>query len=795
MPPFRSRRTKWRAFVLFAGIASIGQALAADPAALPTQPEAADLDSLRVAFVTTDASQMWLDARVNGVEFTEANRYLRTADGKLFAPTSAVAQWRVRVPQGEVRTIDGQAYVPLDAIPGLWHRIDDASQQLIVEAKPSAFVANAIPGIETQPMALSPIAHGAFLNYDAHATAQRGADALAGLVEFGVFNVFGVGSTAFLGTRSASEDRLVRLDTTWTRDLPDRMETLRLGDGITRPGAWGQTVRFGGLQWGTNFATRPDFVPFILPSVRGQAAVPSTVDLVVDNARLATTSVPPGPFELNRIPVVTGAGEVQVAVRDLLGRQTVVTQPYYVSPALLREGRADYSVEAGWTRADFGLVNNDYRDPFAAGTYRVGVADDLTVEGHGEFSGRQQTAGFSASNLWSHFGVANFSVAESRNERGALGALGAVGFERQSRQLSVAVQTQWTTGSFARLGLPADRPAPRQLTVARVGFSPSGRDSLAVGYLVQNDRGSGRTKALTASYSTHIARDVYVSLFAASTLAGGSSTTAGMVLTMPLGVRTAASAGWTRQAGHDEEYAQLQRNVTAGNSVGYRLLAGQAGGPHEEAGVVLQTDVAVLGAEAGRAFGVARETLDAAGGVAAVDGGVRFSRRIDDSFAVVKVADYPGVRVYVENQEVARTDAGGVAFLPQLRPYQRNQVRIDEQDLPLEAEVDALGITVTPAYRSAALAEFPVRRGDGAVLQIVLDDGTPLPAGATVHVLGREAAFPVAMRGEAYVTGLERHTRLVARWNGQTCELAVALPQPAGPLPRIGPLPCSGVRP
>jgi len=31
-------------------------------------------------------------------------------------------------------------------------------------------------------------------------------------------------------------------------------QTLRLGDGITRPGAWGQTVRFGGLQWGTNFA-------------------------------------------------------------------------------------------------------------------------------------------------------------------------------------------------------------------------------------------------------------------------------------------------------------------------------------------------------------------------------------------------------------------------------------------------------------------------------------------------------------------------------------------------------------
>jgi outer membrane usher protein len=795
MPTFRSRRTKWRALVLFAGIASIGQASAAEPATWPARPETPDPDSPRVAFVTTGASQMWLDARVNGVKFTEANRYLSTADGKLFAPASALAQWRVRVPQAEVRTIDGQAYVPLDAIAGLRHSIDDASQQLIVEANPGAFVANTMPGIEAPPIALSPIAPGAFLNYDAHAMAQSGADSLSGLVECGVFNGFGVGSTAFLGMRSSSQDRVVRLDTTWIRDLPDRMETLRLGDGATRPGAWGQTVRFGGVQWGTNFATRPDFVPFVLPSARGQAAVPSTVDLVVDNARLATTSVPPGPFELNRIPVVTGAGEVQVAVRDLLGRQTIVTQPYYVSPALLREGQADYSVEAGWTRADFGLASNDYREPFAAATYRVGVADDLTVEGHGEFSGRQQTAGFSASNLWSDFGVANFSVAESRNEHGEVGALAAVGFERQSRQLSFAAQTQWTIGHFARLGLPADRPAPRQLTVARVGFSPGGRDSLAAGFLLQDDRGSGRTKALTVSYSTHVARDVFVSVFGVSTLAGRSSTTAGMVLTMPLGGRTAASAGWTRQAGHDEEFAQLQRNVTTGSSVGYRLLAGQAGGAHEEAGVVLQTDVAVLGAEAGRAFGVVRETLDAAGGVAAVDGGVRFSRRIDDSFAVVKVGGYPDVRVYVENQEVARTDAAGVAFLPQLRPYQRNQVRIDEHDLPLEAEVDTLGITVTPTYRSAALAEFPVRRGDGAVLQIVLDDGAPLPAGATVRVLGREAAFPVAMRGEAYVTGLERHTRLVAQWNGQMCELAVALPDQGGPLPHIGPLACIGVRP
>jgi outer membrane usher protein len=60
-----------------------------------------------------------------------------------------------------------------------------------------------------------------------------------------------------LAQDDAERSGAIRLDTTWTLDLPDRLSTLRVGDAISTAGAWGQSMRFGGVQFGTNFATQP----------------------------------------------------------------------------------------------------------------------------------------------------------------------------------------------------------------------------------------------------------------------------------------------------------------------------------------------------------------------------------------------------------------------------------------------------------------------------------------------------------------------------------------------------------
>jgi len=99
-----------------------------------------------------------------------------------------------------------------------------------------------------------------------------------------------------------------------------------------------------------------------------------------------------------------------------------------------------------------------------------------------------------------------------------------------------------------------------------------------------------------------------------------------------------------------------------------------------------------------------------------------------------------------------------------------------------------------PFFRSGLLIDFPVRRSHGGTLHIRLDDGGPMPSGAIVRVAGRDEEFPVALNGEAYLTGLEDHNHLRETWKGRSCELDVDFPRTSDPLPALGTFVCHGVQ-
>jgi len=172
-----------------------------------------------------------------------------------------------------------------------------------------------------------------------------------------------------------------------------------------------------------------------------------------------------------------------------------------------------------------------------------------------------------------------------------------------------------------------------------------------------------------------------------------------------------------------------------------------------------------------------------------------FSRRLNSSFAVVQVPDYPNVHVYAENQLVATTNASGNALVPALRPYQENHIRIEQADLPLDAKIDTLTINAAPYFRSGFLLKFPVRRSRGATMKIVLDNGKMLPAGATVQIIGQHEEFPVALQGNVYITGLALNNQLRVLWHDQSCQLDVSFPETEEPLPDLGTFTCHGVSP
>ncbi|XBS69708.1 fimbria/pilus outer membrane usher protein [Acerihabitans sp. KWT182] len=231
---------------------------------------------------------------------------------------------------------------------------------------------------------------GALLNYDIYGSRiQHGAVNLSVWNEWRAFGGFGHFSSDGVLDRlpsnpGSSPKHYMRYDTYWADQDEDRSLSWKVGDVITNALSWSGSVRIGGIQIARDFALRPDLVTYPLPSFAGRAAVPTTVDLFVDGYRAGSNEVRPGPYAFNNLPFINGAGEAVVVTTDALGRRVTSTQPFYVSSSLLKPGLPDYSLAVGALRRAYGLRNADYAVPVTSGSYRQGVNDDLTLEGHGE---------------------------------------------------------------------------------------------------------------------------------------------------------------------------------------------------------------------------------------------------------------------------------------------------------------------------------------------------------------------------------------------------------------------------
>ena len=81
----------------------------------------------------------------------------------------------------------------------------------------------------------------------------------------------------------------------------------------------------GGLQWATNFSTQPGYITFPQPGMSGEVALPSTVDLYVNDALRMSQEVPSGPFSIQDLPVTTGQGDARCCVATCLGAKQVIT--------------------------------------------------------------------------------------------------------------------------------------------------------------------------------------------------------------------------------------------------------------------------------------------------------------------------------------------------------------------------------------------------------------------------------------------------------------------------------------
>ena len=742
------------------------------------------------------ADEVFLDVSIN--EQRKGTVVMLRSDGRLFAGAQDLRRWRLRLPNTAPLTQYGEDFFALDALAGLSYRFDESSQALTVQAPPSLFDATLLKGTVSNFSEPSPASLGGFLNYDVTASYTAGETNTGGVLELGGFGSWGSAQTRILGLDLNRQARAVRLDTTWTRDQPMQMASLLFGDGISGTSSWGGAIRFGGVQWATNFSTQPGFTSFPLPGMSGEVALPSTVDLYVNNALRMSREVPSGPFSIEDLPVTTGQGDARLVVTDILGREQIITQPFYATPRLLQQGLQDYSYELGFVRRNFGTDSNNYGRAVAVGTHRLGITEQFTGEIHGEFLGNQQTVGLGGVLTLPAAGVLSGSFAASHSDRGVGGFLG-LGFRRQSRSFNFGVNTQFASQRFVKLGMQPEALAPRHISQAFVNLSTTDYGAFSATYTQQAFYDQEDKTIVSGSYARKIGSLGNLSMSMMRFLSGNAETVVSLNFSMLLGNRTNANISTTAKPGREQAQLQLGRSVPAGNGVGYRLVARAGDSDARQAELNMQNQVGNYSLGASQTNGQAAFHGSANGGIAFLGGSAFLSRRITDSFAVVKVPGYSGVGIYADNQLVARTDTNGSALLPRLRPYQKNTVRIEQADLPMDAQIDAVQLDAVPYFRSGLLLKFPVKRSRGALLTVVLENGEPLPAGSLAQIIRdnveQNEVFPAGMGGELYLTGLAASNRLRVTLLEQSCEFMLPFPESTEPLPYLGTYTCTRVAP
>jgi outer membrane usher protein len=354
---------------------------------------------------------------------------------------------------------------------------------------------------------------------------------------------------------------------------------------------------------------------------------------------------------------------------------------------------------------------------------------------------------------------------------------------------------QWQSESFRQLGSQADQLA-QQSGSAQLNL-PLGAGTLSVNYLRHQLVGAALMRIVNLNFSQRLASNLVASMVVLKPLSSSAGTTLGLTLTLLLDAQHVASSSLSGGATAHSAYTTVSRTTPRDGGFGYRLASLNGSDPaRQQASLAHNQSNGSFQAEVVRQQTDVSTRLSAQGGLALIEDDVYFGRRLDESFAVVKVAGVAKIPIYLENQVAAHTNARGRAVVGPLRAYQDNNISLDPLTLKIDTTINAVKHTVVPRSQGGVLVDFEARQVRRATLTLRQIAGTVLPPWTTVEVRGVASGFVVGQRGEVFVELPQPGAnQAMARLpDGSRCQFTVDVPVGAANLSFLEPITCLPVQ-
>lgn len=696
---------------------------------------------------------------------------------------------------------DGVEVVPLDGQQGMKASVDARRLTLSLEVESGWYAGTYLSLNALHAGKPLPAPPGALLNYSLQLSRTGAAPVAAGssqsLSIFGPAGLLQVTTamtsvgTVAPGSTNLTTRKFSRLGTTFLHDDEEHLTTLSVGDGVLPAGVGVPGVRYGGVNWQSNFGLDPAFSTLETPAIFDAARLPSTLEFFLNDRRVGTPlPVAPGPFEISGLPTVDGAGQVKVVIRDALNNERVVSVPYLHTARLYRQGLHSFSYTAGLLRPDL----DRYDTPFLASSHRWGLTRWLTLDAGAAFSAGGGSVGAGATFQLLDNVVGDANLAASMSPAGAGQQFGA------SAQWTISVASigasfSHSSVAFRLLGDSLSTLArPRddlRLYASRALGNDLGSVSASFGRLSTWGDGTRTISSLGWSRSF---RDFSVSF---SAVRSDEATSALVTLSVPLERQAFFSSSLQTRGSTTTLRSDYASAPLTGNGVALRLgtTAAHPTGvddlPSYVAAVDARSDIGEHGIEMESRPGRASWRAGTAGSVGVLAGRPFYGPPISSGFALVSTGDAPGIPVYRWNLPVAVSNARGLALVTTLSPYQNNLLAVRPEDVPLEYRITSNEVTAVPRGRGGVFVEFAMVRERPAILILQLPDGQAVPAGAIVTNLATGESAQVGLRGEAYLQNLPEQGEVDVVLKGSRCRIDVSRPATTDPQPRLGPYACA----
>ncbi len=692
----------------------------------------------------------------------------RNEDGVLLISSEDLTQIGLKIAAVPVTTIDKEPYISLKDLPGVTAVLDE--KRLILDLRAGAALVDlprVVNNYTTPSHTYIPSPDlSAFLNYRVDYGNGNGNDITAATWSATGQTGLRRGNLLLLSDgfyqRIQNTQQAVRLMTSLSWDRPVNTSKWVLGDINATAGEPSGPILMGGISYASDFSMTPSLVTYPLGNFGGVATLPSEADIYVNGVLVRREHLAPGDYRFQNLPVSNGANNVEIVMRDSFGNETRNSTHFYLSDHLLKAGLHDYSYNLGFMRRDFGSSSNHYGDPLLVASHSYGFSNSLTIG-----AGTETSSGFV--NLiprvvlgLERMGVLTLLYGESHDRDLGWGSTSGAGYQFQSRHVNYQLSLSHNSRGYRTLAnRQVDDTARLEIgTGISVGSPSLGTVSLNGSF---SESYAGQLKrTLGTSYSRALTKKTQFSASLSSSWGSSSTINFFTGLTyFPMHDKT-ISAMLQTSPGANSETLSLQKSLPVGEGVGYLATLErertqdqsflrvnpllQVNGPYGSYSADLQGQYDERSGHMADNY-----QISAAGALVYAGGHVGLSRPVSGSFAVVKVEGLANSRVLLNNQEVAHTNANGMAYIPTLQSYQENKIAFDDHQIAANYLIKNYSAIVTPGLFGGECIYFPVAKVQGYGGHLSAQDGSPLEyVRITLRGMGKEFSFTTLSGGEFY---------------------------------------------